>query len=247
MTEFNNIVAWVPHTSLFLPNIDNSSKWDKVRRDALILADYKVDVLYNFLPNKITSQYSRFAVDLERYLDDKQEPMSAKGMGYLYNRLIDGTPFDRSVFGDASIFTEYYKQKHAELKKAVESIGNGCVLLDLHSFNPKPIECDMDKTPNRPDICLGFNEDETKPAENTLKAIKDYLEDNGLKVAYNTPFSGSMTTNTKVKYKSLMIEINKRCYLTNNNLHADIYKLSYKLRKICNILGNGGWVLKNPV
>ena len=29
------------------------------------------------------------AVDLERYLDDKQEPMSAKGMGYLYNRLIE--------------------------------------------------------------------------------------------------------------------------------------------------------------
>ncbi len=238
MLDFNNILAWVPHTGLFLPNIDNSSKWDKLSQDALILADYQVDVLYKFLPNRITSRYSRFAVDLERYLDDKQEPMSAKGMGYLYNRLIEGTPFDRAVFGETSIFTEYYKQKHAELKKAVESIGDGCVLLDLHSFNPKPIECDMDKTPNRPDICLGFNEDETKPTENTLKAIKDYLEDNCLKVAYNTPFSGSMTTNTKVKYKSLMIEINKRCYLTNNKLNSNIYKLSNKLHNICLLLGN---------
>ncbi len=238
MSKLPNIVAWIPHTSLFLPNIDNSSKWDKLKQDALLLADYQVDVLYRFLPNKIISQYSRFAVDLERYLDDKQEPMSAKGMGYLYNRLIDGTPFDRTVFGKSSLFTEYYKQKHKELKEAVETIGDGCILLDLHSFNPEPIKCDIDKTPNRPDICLGFNEDETKPTENTLKTIKDYLEDNGLKVAYNTPFSGSMTVNTNIKYKSLMIEINKRCYLINNKLHTDIYKLSHKLYNICLLLGN---------
>lgn len=236
MTKFSNIVAWMPHTELFLPNIDNSPKWDKLKQDALILADEKVDRLYTFLPNKITSDYSRFAVDLERYLDDSKEPMSQKGMGYLYNRLIDGTPFDRAIFGGISYFTQYYKHKHAQLKTTIDNMGNGCFLLDLHSFNSTPLPCDMDKKPNRPDICLGFNEDETKPPETTLKRIKEHLEENGLKVAYNTPFCSSMTANTGTKYKSLMVEINKKLYLTNHDLNADVYKLSHILHNMCLLL-----------
>lgn len=238
MNKFQNIVAWIPHTGLFLPNIDNSPKWNKLRQNALLLADYKVDVLYHFLPNKIKSDYSRFVIDLERYLDDSKEPMSAKGMGYLYNRLIDGTPFDRSIFGDSAYYTQYYKHKHTELKESIENIGNGCFLLDLHSFNPMPTTCDLDKRPNRPDICLGFNEDDTKPSEELLQKITEYLEQNGLKVAFNTPFCGSMTSDTKVKYKSLMIEINKHCYLTNNKLNADVYKLSHILYKVCLLTEN---------
>lgn len=231
MNQFENIVAWLPHTGLYLPNVDDSPKFEALRRDALLLADEQVDKLYSFLPNKITSDYSRFVIDLERYLDNSKEPMAQKGMGYLYNRLIDGKSFDRSIFGDASYFTEYYKHKHAQLKQAIERIGDGAILLDLHSFNPVPLACDMDKRPNRPDICFGFNEDDTKPADSVLHALREHFEDNGFKVAFDTPFSGAMTTNTQTKYKSLMIEINKKCYLENHVFKKDMYKLSYVLKE----------------
>lgn len=231
MTEFERIVAWLPHTGLYLPNVEESPEFDKLRQDALLLADEQVDRLYSFLPNKITSDYSRFVVDLERYLDNSKEPMATRGMGYLYSRLIDGTSFDRSIFGGDDYFTQYYKHKHAQLKQAIERIGDGAILLDLHSFNPVPLACDMDKKPNRPDICLGFNADETKPEDSILQALQEHFEDNGFKVAFNTPFSGAMTTNTRVKYKSLMIEVNKRCYLGNHVIKKEMYRLSYALKE----------------
>ncbi len=232
MNQFEKIIAWLPHTGLYLPNVDNSPEFDTLRRDFLMLADEQVDRLYSFLPNKITSDYSRFVVDLERYLDNSKEPMASKGMGYLYNRLIDGTPFDRTIFGGETYFTQYYKHKHTQLKQAIERIGEGAILLDLHSFNPIPLACDIDKNPNRPDICLGFNKDESKPKESILAALQEHFEENGLKVAFNTPFSGSMTANTQTKYKSLMLEVNKKCYLHNHTLKADVYKLA-------SVLGRG--------
>lgn len=231
MNPFEYIAAWVPHTGLYLPNVDNNPEFETLRRDALRLADEQVDKLYPFLPNKITSDYSRFVLDLERYLDDAKEPMAQKGMGYLYNRLIDGTPFDRSIFGGDAYFTTYYQHKHNELKQAVERIGDGAILLDLHSFNPEPLSCDTDKNPDRPDICLGFNQDETKLDERVLQTLRAHFEHNGLKVAFNTPFSGAMTTGTQTKYKSLMIEINKRCYLANHTLSPNANRLSAILRE----------------
>ena len=231
MNQFENIVAWLPHTGLYLPNVDNNAKFETLRTDSLTLADEQVDRLYSFLPNKITSDYSRFVVDLERYLDNSKEPMAQKGMGYLYNRLIEGTSFDRSIFGSGDYFTQYYKHKHAQLKQAIERIGDGAILLDLHSFNPVPLPCDMDKRPNRPDICLGFNEDDTKFDDSILQALQEHFEDNGFKVAFNTPFRGAMTTDTQTKYKSLMIEVNKKCYLENHVLKKEMYRLSYVLKE----------------
>ena len=236
MNPFEKMVAWLPHTGLYLPNVDNGPAADELRRDSLLLADEQVDKLYPFLPNKITSDYSRFVIDLERYLDNSKEPMAQKGMGSLYNRLIDGTPFDRSIFGDDFYFTEYYKHKHAQLKQAIERIGEGAILLDLHSFNPFPLACDMDKRPNRPDICLGFNEDDTTFDDSILQALKEHFEDNGFKVAFNTPFSGAMTADTQIKYKSLMIEINKKCYLENHVLKKDVYDFSAILREALKLL-----------
>ena len=226
MTPWERFIAWLPHAGMFLPNVDNKPEFDHLRQDALLLADEQVNQLYFFLPNKITSSYSRFVVDLERYLDDSKEPMAQKGMGYLYNRLIDGTPFDRSVFGASAYYTQYYKHKHMQLRQAIESIGNGAILLDLHSFNPAPLACDMDTRPNRPDICLGFNDDITKPEDITLRTLKAYFEENELTVAFNTPFSGAMTANAHTSYKALMIEINKKCYLDNHILKDTAFKLT---------------------
>lgn len=236
MDNFNHIVAWIPHTGMFLPNVDKSPKFATLRENALLLADEQVDALYPFLPNKITSDYSRFVVDLERYLDDSKEEMVLRGMGCLYNRLIDGTPFDRAVFGESAYYTQYYKHKHLQLKQAIENIGDGAVLLDLHSFNPLPLACDIDTRPDRPDICLGFNNGPTKPDDTILRRVKDTFEGSGFKVAFNAPFNGAMTADTHIKYKSLMIEINKKCYLGEDSQPQDIVRLVHILRRAISFL-----------
>lgn len=236
MHELDRIIAWIPHTGMFLPNVDKSPKFATLRENALLLADEQVDTLYPFLPNKITSDYSRFVVDLERYLDDSREKMARRGMGCLYNCLIDGTPFDRAVFGESTYYTQYYKHKHLQLKQAIEKIGDGAVLLDLHSFNPLPLACDIDTRPDRPDICLGFNNGPTKPDDTILHHLKNTFEERGFKVAFNAPFTGAMTADTPTKYKSLMIEINKKCYLGEHIQPQDIARLVHILRRAISFL-----------
>lgn len=238
--RYSNIVTWIPHTGTYLPNVPNVPEFERLRQDAQLLADWKVDELYPFLPNKITSVYSRFAVDLERYADDDKEPMSRKGMGMLYTRLTDGTPFDRSVFGADALFAQYYQQQHALLKTRLEEAGNGSLLLDLHSFNPYPLLCDEEQSVPRPDICLGFNQDQTRPADAVISAVCSFLEAQGLSVKLNSPFSGAMTANTSVRYTALMIEINKSFYLTDGNLCGDLAQKIRLLRTVVDFLCEQG-------
>lgn len=212
--NYDKIVAWIPHSGMYIPGIsDKKKEYEALVRDAKILCDEKADYLVSFLPNRITCGYSRFVVDLERYEDDSKEPMSAKGMGLLYNKLIDGTVFDRNPFGDSGFFIQYYHHKHSQLKEMIEAAGDGCVLLDVHSFCGVPQKCDFDQNPDRPDICLGFNDDETKPSDEKIAEIRDIFEKHGLDVALNRPFKGSMTVKTNVRYTSLMIEVNKSVYI----------------------------------
>lgn len=229
MNNYEKVVAWIPHTGTFIPFANTLDK--QVVADNLILSDLYVDTLFKFIPskNKITTTFSRFVVDLERYADDSKEPMSQKGMGMLYTKTINGKPFDRRNIDKYFDFRSYHYIKHLELKTAVEKIGDGCILLDLHSFNDQPLTCDTDKTPNRPDICIGYNE-----------TISDTLKDKLLKTSslfgkvlkFNTPFVGAMTVDTDVKYNSFMIEVNKKNYLINNEVCADAYKISFLLQRL---------------
>ncbi len=41
MNKFEKIIAWMPHTGLYLPNVDNSPEFDTLRRDSLILAIFQ--------------------------------------------------------------------------------------------------------------------------------------------------------------------------------------------------------------
>lgn len=126
--------------------------------------------------------------------------------------------------------------KHLQLKQAIENIGDGAVLIDLHSFNPLPLACDIDTRPDRPDICLGFNDGSTKPNNIILHHLKNTFEESGFKVASNAPFTGAMTADTHIKYKSLMIEINKKCYLGEYIQPQDIVHLVHILRRAISFL-----------
>lgn len=230
MSKYEKVVAWIPHSCTHIPCIDVADK--QVVEDNLILSDLYIDRLFSYLPVKITSDYSRFVVDLERYASDDKEVMSKKGMGMKYNKTINGKSFVRT-FGDDSFYFRYYTSRHNLLRQHVENIGDGCLLLDIHSFNNNPLPCDINQDTNRPDLCIGFNEGISNELRERL--IK-YCGFHNKTIGFNTPFSGSMTVDTSVKYNSFMIEVNKKIYLTNNELNADVYKADYFLRGIIDIL-----------
>lgn len=232
MINYNKIVAWMPHSNTFLPLAKEDGN-KALLKDSTKYTDLYVDKLFDFIPDIIKSDYARHVVDLERYEDDSKEIMSKYGLGMLYTKLTNGKKFKREFAVSDAQLIYYYRNKHAELQRRVEEIGNGCLLLDLHSFNKK--EKFVKIKGKTPDICIGYNSFDDL-AYDTIDRIEAYCKSVGIRVGFNNPYSGAMTANTKVNHRSVMIEVNKDLYLVKNELKADYYKVVQHLKNIIEII-----------
>ena len=82
-------------------------------------------------------------------------------------------------------------------------------VLDCHSFPARMSDVD---------ICIGFNEDWSKPDTRAIEYAVNWFEDNGFKVGINTPYSNSIAPECSFRYHSMMLEINKKAYLKGNSI-----------------------------
>lgn len=83
------------------------------------------------------------------------------------------------------------------------------MLFDCHSFSGEAGEVD---------ICIGYNEDWSKPDMSTLELVVNLFEENGYTVGINNPYSNSETPNCPFVYQSMMLEVNKRVYMEEESL-----------------------------
>jgi len=97
--------------------------------------------------------------------------------------------------------------------------GPGLLLIDCHSFSSLPNLLNANP-PQDIDICIGFNEDETKPSKVVIGNIQNYFISKGYRVGINNPFSNSKTFDVPGgnKYHSVMIEVNKQLYMNEETL-----------------------------
>jgi N-formylglutamate deformylase len=116
------------------------------------------------------------------------------------------------------LLARFYEPHHRNLTRAVESAladGGKCLIIDGHSFPSRPLPCDLDQTPHRPDICIGTDSRHT-PQWLAAEAV-DVFARRGLRVEVNRPFSGAMVPaqfyGTDTRVHAVMIEINRRCYM----------------------------------
>lgn len=230
----NHLILHIPHSGTKF----KYNKWDN--QNKLIEAVYKMTDWHTdklFRPVKDISpayysmfifDYNRFDIDVERLLID--EPMEKLGQGIAYSR------FDE--FGITRLLSEKDLQEirrekinwDSKVGQAISSIpGNkGVYLIDCHSF-PRVVS-DID-------FNIGFNEDESKPCDSIINNISEMLSRNGYSVGINAPYSNSYTPAANRPYKSIMIEVNKKLYLSeNNSLKSDYYKLNTLISKIYNFL-----------
>ena len=74
------------------------------------------------------------------------------------------------------------------------------------------------------DICIGINDDWSRPEDVMLERILDHFQRMGYRVVINEPYSNSVAPDCGILYRSLMIEVNKRTYMcggmTLELLHA---------------------------
>jgi N-formylglutamate amidohydrolase len=208
--QYKRIVLNEPHASVEGLYDDELSFWQIDARfinDVVMrLTDWHTDYLFHGYRNEriraVRFPYSRFVVDAERLWND---PMETIGQGIVY-RYYD--KYVRSVPKDAE--KRLLRLWHWHQQQLRNALSEDALLLDCHSFPSEMGDVD---------ICIGFNEDWSKPAKDTLELAVNLFEENGYKVGFNEPFSNSETPDCPFRYQSMMIEVNKRTYMDPNSLH----------------------------
>lgn len=220
MRKYSNIVLNIPHSSSTMIY----DGWDLFKKDKLInliqkWTDCATDEIFtpinkeNITP--VIGKYNRFTVDYERLVDD---PLEQIGQGILYTTFED---VKRVISPELKhkLLSEY--QRHINSLK--EHINENTIVIDCHSFPSELSE--------HIDICIGFNNDWSKPDDEIIDGIVHIFSDKGYIVEINEPYSNSITPDTGFEYSSLMIEINKKLYIEDNVWNEEKIR---ELRRIIN-------------
>jgi len=225
--NYNSFLLHIPHSSLIIPDGVFIGDERKLLEEVNNQTDLYVDELFNFeFSNNIKRLvfgYNRFYCDVERFWGDEEEPMSKIGQGVYYEKFLDGSEIKR--LGSKDTIKAIYDNHHAEFKRLSDdllSIHGNCLIIECHSFTDRA---------NTPDICIGINNDNNDVHSETLTQIIKNFETNGYSVDINNPYSGSIhpINTSEPNLKTVMFEINKRCYL-KDNLFIDNEKYQ-KLKK----------------
>lgn len=219
MTNYNRIILNIPHSSL---NLSTHAWTGDIQKEVNKWTDFYTDEL--FAPKTIYGNvktvifpYSRFFCDAERLLND---PLEEKGQGIYY------TDFNNCHREKTSVaYFEAMSAWYEHQRKLSKRITPNSIVIDCHSF-PTELAPDVD-------ICIGFNEDWSKPNLKFIELVASFFESYGYKVKLNNPYGNSITPHHDFQYSSIMIEVNKKLYMTD-----DLKKNQYfqKLNNIFNYL-----------
>ena len=220
----SRIVLNEPHASVEGLYDPDMSYWDIDERfinDIVVKwTDWHTDFLFHKVKREnvraVRFPFSRFVVDAERLWDD---PLEQEGQGIVYKRFGD---YRREVPPRSREALEQLWIRHQARLRS--ELCEGALLLDCHSFPSELSDVD---------ICIGWNEDWSKPDKETIDTVADMFDGYGYKVGLNTPYGNSMTPCCAFRYKSLMIEVNKRTYLKPNSIEMQTHG-----NKLADVVGN---------
>jgi len=221
------VVLHIPHDSVVIPeDVRASLLLTDLELEAELrrMTDHFTQALFAGRPGRaavIRAPVSRHVVDVERFADDAQEPMAARGMGVLYEVTSHLTPLrDRAAPAEReALLNAWYHPHHdaleAAVAAAVDGYGHGLVI-DCHSFPAKALPYERaDRSKERPDICIGTDDFHT--SEVLAEAFVTAFSQDGRKVRVNAPFSGALVPHsryrTDTRVAAVMVEVNRGLYL----------------------------------
>lgn len=219
------LILHIPHSSSNIPYKDGYVVNDEILQNEILkLTDWHTDDLFHSDSDIIIkSDFSRIFCDVERFPDDKDEVMSAFGMGVLYTKTDSGKPL-RNVTPELrnKILNDYYYPHHEKLPNVVKmQLDNfsKALIIDCHSFPEHPFERDLNKETPRPDFNIGTDPYHT-PQELTDIALT-FFKDSDYSVLIEKPYKGTIVpleyySKNKNVY-SLMLEINRKLYMKENS------------------------------
>jgi len=220
------LVAHVPHASAVIPA--------EVRAELLVtdaqlevellrLTDWHTDSLFAGLRDRgatlFIDRLSRLVFDPERFLDDTAEPMAARGQGVVYWQGSDLRPLrEPSAEVRAKRVRDLYEPYHEALDGLVSALlaeHGTCTVVDCHSFPTEPLPSELDRSPGRPDICIGTDPVHTPPQ--LAEALEAGFAEAGLRVRRDAPYAGTFVPTghygREPRVRSVMIEVRRGLYI----------------------------------
>lgn len=209
MQPYDRIVLAIPHAT---GDFDVSLWSDpvSVTNDARRWTDWHTDRLFAGAGRgeprvrTVVGRVSRFDCDLERL---EHDPLEDVGQDRLYTRSHSGA--GRVVPSDRAARWLRAWRRYRERIVAAGASAERPFLLDCHSFP-------ADLAPNV-DVCLGWNDDSSRPGDDTLSAARAAIEAHGLRVAFNIPYGNSILPDGW-RGPSMLVELNKSVYLDESTL-----------------------------
>lgn len=157
------MILHIPHSSCVIPDDFRDQivlSDNELSTELLLMTDWFTDELF-VLPETTILRFpiSRLLVDVERFPDDIQEPMSSVGMGMIYKCTAHRNELKRKLQPhEIKSLVQYYETHHerlsAEVNRELETYGQA-LIVDCHSFPSVPLPCDMNKSTPRPEFCIG--------------------------------------------------------------------------------------------
>jgi N-formylglutamate amidohydrolase len=225
------VLLHIPHSATAIPQpyradyvLDETSLAHELRK----LTDLYTDELYQ-LPGATRAVFpvSRFLVDPERFAEDADESMAARGMGVLYTVTTELQPLRSppDPARRAELLARYYEPHHGALddwaQAALKQTGRG-LLIDCHSYPSKalPYELENASLP-RPQIGIGTDPFHTpRPLAELLAGA---FKAKGYEVGLDHPFAGTMTPGRYYRQNpaimAFMIEVRKDLYVDEASGH----------------------------
>jgi N-formylglutamate amidohydrolase len=164
---------------------------------------------------------SRLLVDVERFENDEEEVMAARGMGALYTRTHELQSLRRDLIPEEreELLSRYYRPHHAKLEAMVEGSldrFDQALIIDCHSFPSRRLPYEIAaEGDTRPEICIGTDSFHTP--EWLRDAAVECFAKAGFTVRIDTPFSGALTPAKHYRQDkricSLMIEVRRDLYM----------------------------------
>lgn len=217
------MILHIPHSSDLMPEEFRDQiilSNDELAKELLLMTDSFTDELFGSPEASIVRfPISRLLVDVERFSEDAEEPMSKVGMGMIYTKTAHGKNLKRDLeANEKEELFEYYQKHHEELTNAVnkELKQNGkAVIIDCHSFPSNPLPCDVNQETPRPDFCIGTDSFHT-PSELT-EILGNNIKNKGYSLGINIPYEGTIVPmdyyRKDSRVISIMIEVNRNLYM----------------------------------
>ena len=221
------ILVHVPHSSMYVPEWyrehlildDGALNAELVKMTDLFTEDL-FEQASSYGATVFVNKISRLVMDPERFPNDEDEPMSAKGMGAIYTKTSTGEMLRAESFtldDRQHIMRElYWPYTDAFRNLVMEQLDQfgKCLIIDGHSFPSKPLPYEAQKL-LRPDFCFGY--EPFHEPKGLIENLEEVSKINGFTSARNQPFSGAYVPTdfyqTSKKVKSIMVEINRSLYL----------------------------------